>query len=184
MAQRLRRDQGFTLIELMMVLAILSILAAMAILSHRHFAEQAKSVEAEVALAEINRLETLYRASHGTYSSDFTAIGFSLSPTLRYYKVMVQLQDGGKSFQAVAIPLVGAQAQRALVLTSHKDGTTLRTVDPVTVIGFGGGSTGSSGLSNVSDKGVGTNPTKPHCKDGGDATVAQDGLLDMNFCLK
>lgn len=94
MSLRLRRDSGFTLIELMMVLAILSILAAIAMVSHRHFAEHAKSVEAEVALAEIDRLETLYHANHGTYSGDFSAIGFSLSSMLKYYKVTVQLQNG------------------------------------------------------------------------------------------
>jgi prepilin-type N-terminal cleavage/methylation domain-containing protein len=56
MTQQLSKDSGFTLIELMMVLAILSILAVVAMMSHRHFAEKARSVEAEVALAEINRL--------------------------------------------------------------------------------------------------------------------------------
>ncbi|HEU5093372.1 MAG TPA: hypothetical protein VFT30_11845, partial [Nitrospira sp.] len=38
---------------------------------------QVAAVEAEVALAEINRLETLYHTNHGTYSGDVTAIGFS-----------------------------------------------------------------------------------------------------------
>ena len=54
----------------------------------------------------------------------------------------------------------------------------------VAVVGLAGGSTASSGTPAALDQGVGKNPTKPHCKDGGDAAVAQDGLLDMNFCLK
>ncbi|MEK9142105.1 MAG: prepilin-type N-terminal cleavage/methylation domain-containing protein [Nitrospirota bacterium] len=184
MTQRLRGDSGFTLIELMMVLAILSILATMAMVSHRHVVEKARSVEAEVALAEINRLETLYYANHGTYSSDFTVIGFTLSPMLKHHKVLVRLQDGGTSFQAIAVPFADTLPQQALVLTSLKEGTTLRRIDSVTAVGLGGGSPGSSSTSSFSDQGVGGNPTKPHCKDGGEATVAQDGLLDMNFCLK
>jgi len=60
MTQRLRGNLGFTLIELMVVLAILSILAAIAMVSHKHFLEKARTVEAEVALAEINRLEIIY----------------------------------------------------------------------------------------------------------------------------
>lgn len=185
MTQRLRRDSGFTLIELMMVLAILSILAAMAMVSHRHFLDKARSVEAEVALVEIDRLEMLYHANHGTYSSDFTAIGFTLSPMLRYHKVLVQLQNGGTSFQATAIPLSGRKLEMGLVLTHRMEGTTLQKADLVTLAAQGRGSTGSSGTSSSSsDQGVGTNPTKAHCKDGGEATVAQDGLLDMNFCLK
>jgi prepilin-type N-terminal cleavage/methylation domain-containing protein len=184
MTQRLSKDSGFTLIELMMVLAILSILAVVAMMSHRHFAEKARSVEAEVALAEINRLETIYHANHGKYSSDIAAIGFSLTPTLKYYKVLVQLQNRGTSFQAVAVPLASTPPQQALILIASKEGAVLRTVDPVTVGGLGGRSTGSSSTPHSLDQGVGTNQTKLHCKDGGEATVAQDGLLDMNFCLK
>jgi prepilin-type N-terminal cleavage/methylation domain-containing protein len=184
MTQRLRGNLGFTLIELMVVLAILSILAAIAMVSHKHFLEKARTVEAEVALAEINRLEIIYHANHGKYSGDITAIGFSMTPTLKYYKVMVQLQNGGTSFQAVAVPLTSTTPKQALVLIASKEGTVLRTVDPVTVVGLSGRSTGSKDTPHSSDQGVGTNQTKLHCKDGGEATVAQDGLLDMNFCLK
>ena len=185
MTQQLRRDAGFTLIELMVVLAILSILATIALVSHRHFLEKARAVEAEVALAEIDRLETLYHANHGTYSSDFTAIGFTLSPMLKYHKVLVQLQNGGTSFQATATPLSGTKQQVGLVLTHRKDGTTLQKADLVTLAAQGRSPTGSSPTpSSSADQQASTNPTKVHCKDGGEATVAQDGLLDMNFCLK
>lgn len=190
MTQRLRRDSGFTLIELMMVLAILSILTAMAMVSHRHFAEKARFVEAEVALAEINRLETLYHANHGTYSGDVTAIGFSLNPTLKYYRVIVQLRDGGASFQAMAVPLAGTMSQLALVLTHTKDGTALQKADLPTLALQGGSAAGLSGTfptdQGAAGAGAGTggNPTKGNCRQGGEATVAQDGLLDMNFCLK
>lgn len=145
MTQRLRRDSGFTLIELMMVVAILGILAAMAMVSHRHFLEKARSVEAEVTLAEIDRLETLYHANHGTHSSDFTAIGFTLSRMLKYHKVLVQLQGGGTSFKATAIPLSGTKLQKGLVLTHRMEGTTLQKADLVTLAGQGRGPTGSSG---------------------------------------
>jgi prepilin-type N-terminal cleavage/methylation domain-containing protein len=190
MTQRFRRDAGFTLIELMIVLAILSILAAMAMVSHRHFTEKARSVEAEVALSEINRLETLYHANHGTYSADVTAIGFSSSSTLKYYRVMVQLQDGGRSFQAMAVPLAGTMSQLALVLTHTKDGTALQKSDLLTHAVQGGSAAGLNGLSLADQgavgagSGTGANPAKGNCRQGGEATVAEDGLLDMNFCLK
>lgn len=189
MTQRLRSDSGFTLIEFMMVLAILGILAATAMVSHRHFAEKARSVEAEVALAEINRLETLYHANHGTYSGDVAAIGFSLSPTLKYYRLMVRLQDGGTSFQAMAVPLAATMSQPALVLTHTKDGTALQQADPLTLVALGGTTAGSSGMSPTDQgaaagAGTGGNQGKGNCRQGGEATVAQDGLLDMNFCLR
>lgn len=190
MIRRLRMDSGFTLIEFMMVLAILTILAVMAMVSHRHFAEKARLVEAEVALAEINRLETLYHANHGIYSGDAAAIGFLLSPTLKYYRIIVQLQDGGRSFQAMAVPLAGTMSQLALVLTQTKDGTALQKVDLPTLAVQGGGAAGLSGTSPTDQgaagagAGTGGNPAKGNCRQGGEATVAQDGLLDMNFCLK
>ena len=59
MTQRFRRDSGFTLIELMMVLAILSILAAIAMLLYGHFAEKARSVEAEVAMRQSHKTDCL-----------------------------------------------------------------------------------------------------------------------------
>lgn len=190
MTQRCRRDAGFTLIELMMVLAILGILAAVAMVSHRHFAEKARSVEAEVALAEISRLESLYHANHGIYSSDLSAIGFSLSPGLKYYRVMVQLQDGGLSFQATAVPLSGANTQLALILIQTKDGTALKKADPTTLAAQDGNAGGSNGTFPGDQRAAGAgaetggSPAKNNCRQGGEATVAEDGLLDMNFCLK
>ncbi|UVT20890.1 MAG: prepilin-type N-terminal cleavage/methylation domain-containing protein [Nitrospira sp.] len=190
MIQRIREDTGFTLIEVMMVLAILSILAALAMISHRHFVEKARSVEAEVALAEIDRLETLYYANHGTYSGDLNAIGFSLSSTLRYYKVTVRLEKGGASFQASAISLSGEKTQPALVLTHSKDGTFLQRTDPVKLAGPSGGATESGGALSADQgtggagAGAGSNSAKANCRQGGEATVAADGLLDMNFCFK
>jgi type IV pilus assembly protein PilE len=183
-------DVGFTLMELMLVLAILSILAVVAMVSHSHFVEKARFVEAEVALTEINRLEALYQANHGTYSGDFTAIGFSMSPTLKYYKVVVQLQDGGTSFKAMAVPVAGAKSRLALVLTHTKDGTALQKADLPTLAVRDGGAAGLNGTSPTGQGAAGAgieaggNLTKGNCRQGGEATVAQDGLLDMNFCLK
>ncbi|UVT14367.1 MAG: prepilin-type N-terminal cleavage/methylation domain-containing protein [Nitrospira sp.] len=190
MIRRIRESTGFTLIEVMMVLAILSILAALAMISHRHFVEKARSVEAEVALAEIDRLQTLYYANHGTYSGDLNAIGFSLSSTLKYYKVTVRLEKGGASFQASAVPLSSEKTQPALVLTHSKDGTFLQRTDPVKLAGPSGGATESGGALSADQgtggagAGAGGNPAKANCRQGGEATVAADGLLDMNFCFK
>jgi prepilin-type N-terminal cleavage/methylation domain-containing protein len=50
-------EQGFTLIELMVVLAILGILVSIASVSYQVFIKKAITVEAETALHEVNRLE-------------------------------------------------------------------------------------------------------------------------------
>lgn len=181
---------GFTLLEVLVVLAILSVLAAAAMVSHSHFVDHAKTVEAEVALAEIKRLEMLYYANHGTYSGDVTAIGLTLVSTLKYYKVEVWLDDGGGSFQAAAIPLFGKQTQPALVLTHTRDGTTLQKQEVGTLarqsqaismpIGMSSSPKGQMEMST----GISRKSPQEDCRKGGEATVAADGLLDMNFCLR
>lgn len=184
------QNGGFTLLEVLVVLAILSLLAAGAMVSHSHFVNHARAVEAEVVLAEVKRLETLYHANHGTYSGDIAAIGLTLVPTLKYYTVEIRLDDGGASFQAVAIPLSGAQTQPALMLTHSKDGTTLQRTDVGTLARQSPGSASpgrmSSSVQGPVEMSMGTQKKgqQDDCRKGGDATVAADGLLDMNFCLK
>ena len=185
-----RKNGGFTLLEVLVVLAMLSILAAAAMVSHSHFVNHAKAVEAEVVLAEINRLEMLYHANHGTYSGDVAAIGLTLAPTLRYYKVEVWLDNGGTSFQAAAIPLFGQRTQPALVLTHTREGTTLQKKEVGTLARQSGGGSLPVGMSSTAEgpmeisTGTPRKAQQEDCRKGGEATVAADGLLDMNFCLK
>src|SRR4051794_7867980 len=86
----IKEERGFTLIEMMMIVAIVGILASISIVSYAVFANKAKTVEAETALREVDRLETLYYEARGQFSSDLQAIGF-ISTSLKYYTVSVQL---------------------------------------------------------------------------------------------
>lgn len=185
------RDRGFTLIEMMVVLAILAVLVSLAMVSHQHALAKAQSVEAEAVLVEVSRLETVYYANHGSYSSDLNTIGFTLNSSLKYYKVDLQVHAGGTGYQAMAVPLAGSGKQVALLLTQSKGGhTMMQKADPVALSTLVGSQPGSSGAP-LMDQGVGGpgaatggTPAKANCRQGGEATVAQDGLLDMNFCLR
>jgi len=71
MRPRIQEDRaGFTLIELVVCLAILTILGIIALPMHRHSLEKAKAVEAKLALSEVDRLEQLHYANRGSYTSD------------------------------------------------------------------------------------------------------------------
>ncbi|MCC7542429.1 MAG: prepilin-type N-terminal cleavage/methylation domain-containing protein [Deltaproteobacteria bacterium] len=61
------RSQGFTLIELMIVVAIVGILAAIAIPSFRAYVYRSKTSQGVATLGEIRQRQEAYRAEFGQY---------------------------------------------------------------------------------------------------------------------
>ena len=66
------RVAGFTLIELMMVVAIIGILAAVAIPAFGSYMKRSKTSEAVAFLGEIKQRQEAYRAEFGVYCGDLT----------------------------------------------------------------------------------------------------------------
>jgi type IV pilus assembly protein PilE len=63
----MKRSRGFTLVELMIVVAILGILAAIAIPTYRNYVSSAKRSEAKANLETLRLLEEQYFADQRTY---------------------------------------------------------------------------------------------------------------------
>ncbi|HET8722367.1 MAG TPA: prepilin-type N-terminal cleavage/methylation domain-containing protein [Nitrospira sp.] len=101
-----RQTEAFTLTELMIVVGIVSILAAAAAGLFPRYVERAKNAEAEIALAEVKRLETDFFARTGTFSSDLNQIGYQPSPPLKYHTIFVQVEKGprGWSYMVLLMP--------------------------------------------------------------------------------
>src|SRR2546426_2376862 len=59
-------SKGFTLVELLIVIGIIGIIAALAIPMFQNFIKKAKMVEGETALSEIKRLEEHYQDRKST----------------------------------------------------------------------------------------------------------------------
>ena len=71
-----KMKKGFTLVELMIVVAIIGILAAIAIPNFIKFQARSKQSEAKTNLKGLFQSQKSYFAEHDSFSSDFTAIGF------------------------------------------------------------------------------------------------------------
>ncbi|MBF0118221.1 MAG: prepilin-type N-terminal cleavage/methylation domain-containing protein [Desulfobacterales bacterium] len=138
-ALSLKNRKGFTLIELMIVVAIIGILAAIAIPNFRNYQLKAKRSEAPTNLKAIKVSEESYRAESGTYKScaatpatapqatksaftggganDFQAIGWS--PSGNVYGQYTATNSNSTSFSGLATTDVDADAVRASFTCDH-----------------------------------------------------------------
>lgn len=90
-APRVQSPDGFTLIELMIVVAILEILVSVATLSYNHCVIKAKTVEGEIVVHKVERLEYLYHASNHAYTDSLADLGFAMTGTLKYYTPEIRM---------------------------------------------------------------------------------------------
>ena len=105
-----RRMQGITLIELMIVVVIVSILAAVAYPNYQEFTARAKRNEARAALLRLATNQERFYLNNNTFTTQLTALGFSTTPTwdteTGYYRVRVT-NANASNFTATATYLQG-----------------------------------------------------------------------------
>jgi prepilin-type N-terminal cleavage/methylation domain-containing protein len=87
-------SRGFTLVEILIVIAIVGVLASVAVMGIQSFLDKAKMVEAELALQDIQRLEQSYFDEHSAYTNNLANLGFQTVRSLSYYSIAVALGTG------------------------------------------------------------------------------------------
>ena len=130
---QLRKNMsGITLIELMIVVVVVSILAAIAFPNYQEFSARAKRNEARAALLRLATNQERFYLNNNTFTADLTSLGFSTSPTWTsetgYYDITVTAADA-TNFTATATYLQGgSEATKCASFTI--DGRGARTSAP------------------------------------------------------
>lgn len=80
-----KNSSGFTLVELMIVIGLISMLVSIALPSYRKFASRARQTEAKLELGNIYTLEVSFALESGSYTTCLGAIGAAPIGQVMYY---------------------------------------------------------------------------------------------------
>ncbi len=114
--QSIKKEEGFTLPELLIVLVIIGILVMIAIPIYQNITTKAKTTEAKLMLGQVETLQKAYYMEYDYYASDLAAIGFEQNKLVT---------DGGKARYVIEIEKANEKsfiATATSVIDFDKDG--------------------------------------------------------------
>ncbi|MGJ0489859.1 type IV pilin protein [Methylobacter sp.] len=100
----LRRLAGFTLLELMIVVAIIGILASIAYPAYTEYVKKAKRADAKAALLNAQLAQEKHRASNTTYSDDLDEINVAAASADGYYTIAISGTPDATTYTMTATP--------------------------------------------------------------------------------
>lgn len=104
--QKRLAQSGFTLVELLIVVAIIGVLATMGVPAYKRMVERAKSKEAQVALGGVYTSELAFQSEYGMYGNNLRGIGFEHEGAGSNY--VVGFPTGGTCTPAAIFPVQGS----------------------------------------------------------------------------
>jgi type IV pilus assembly protein PilA len=130
-----QRESGFTLVELMIVVAIIGLLSAVAIPNFKKYQARAKISEAKLQLASIYTAEAAFFSDYNMYAACLRYMGFDPDPERfnRYYAVGFfqggSARDATAQNAAIASGLNDASCPAAGTATNGTGGATPGSLD-------------------------------------------------------
>jgi type IV pilus assembly protein PilE len=112
----MRRQFGFTLIELMIVILIIAVLASIAIPTYQSQIRKGRRTEAKSAVLDLAGREERFYAANNVYSSTETDLGYATGAFgtpigSGYYSVGVNVPAANKNSFTVTATVVGSSPQ-------------------------------------------------------------------------
>ncbi len=131
--QMRKHMRGVTLIELMIVVVVLGILAAVAYPNYQEFTNRAKRNEARAALLRLATDQERVSLNNNTFTGAQTDLGFASDPATTetgYYEIDITSATPSNFTATATYKLGGAEASKCLTFTI--DGRGSKTSDPDT----------------------------------------------------
>lgn len=107
----MKRANGFTLLELMIVVLVIAILAGLALSGYQNQVRKSRRAEAKQALSDTVLREEKWRANHAKYLGTDSVTGdvslFGALATSNYYTLSITTVESGTDYTAAAVPKSG-----------------------------------------------------------------------------
>jgi len=101
-----RTTAGFTLVELMITVAILAILAVVALPTYRQYVAKSRRADAYSALATVQQAQERWRANKPGYADTLADMGLPANADAKHYDIAIQ-NASATGYTLVATPRVG-----------------------------------------------------------------------------
>lgn len=98
--------KGFTLVELMVVLAILVILAVVALPTYRQYVSKGRRADAYAALATVQQAQERWRANKPGYAESLADLNVPANADAKHYDIAIQ-NASATGYTLVATPRAG-----------------------------------------------------------------------------
>ena len=105
----MKKQNGFTLIELMVVVAIIGVLSAIAYPSYQSYMKKSARADAKVGLSKLADKQERFYLQNNTYTTAFTSAGLNTSSVSEegYYDFTISSTDLVSGFIITATPVTG-----------------------------------------------------------------------------